>query len=178
MRKEVFGTCELYLGDCMEFMAALPEYFQELFRVSKYRIIWGGNYFSLPPSRNFIIWRKPTLSENFSMAMAEFAWTNIAGNAKVFEFAPQDAARFHPTQKPVALYKRLLWKYAEPGWRILDTHGGSFSSAAAAYEAGFDYAGIEIDKDYFEAAVKRMQDLSAQPFLIPPAQKEAERLFS
>lgn len=79
------------------------EYFKELFRVSKNQIIWGGNYFSLPPTRCFLVWRKLTISESFTMAMAEYAWTSFNGNAKVFECAPQGASkdqRFHPTQKP------------------------------------------------------------------------------
>jgi len=121
-------------------------------------IIWGGNYFPLPPSRNFIVWRKRTISEGFSMAMAELAWTNLPGNAKVFEYAPQNPARFHPTQKPVPLYKWLLEKYAKPGWKILDTHGGSFSSGVAALELGFEYTGIELDEDYFNMAMARMRE--------------------
>ena len=82
------------------------EYFQELFRVSKEQIIWGGNYFQLPVNRNFIIWRKLSISDQFSMAMEEYAWTSIQGNAKVWEGAPQGAAknpRIHPTQKPIIL---------------------------------------------------------------------------
>ena len=83
-----------YGADINEWDIAPPsEYFNELQRVSKRRIIWGGNYFDLPPSRNFIVWRKLTISENFSMAMVEFAWTDIPGNAKVFDFAPQDKSR-------------------------------------------------------------------------------------
>jgi len=142
-----------------------PEYFDELFRVSRFQIIWGGNYFSLPPSRNFIIWRKLTISENFSMAMAEYAWTNIPGNAKVFECAPQDSNRFHPTQKPIALYKWLLSRYAELGYKILDTHGGSGSSVIACYDMGYPITWIEKDVNYFEAALKRIKDFAAQPKL-------------
>jgi site-specific DNA-methyltransferase (adenine-specific) len=134
------------------------DYFDELARVADKMIIWGGNYFPLPPSRNFIIWRKRSISENFSMAMAEYAWTNIPGNAKVFEYRPQDPARFHPTQKPVPLYKWLLEKYAKPGMKILDTHGGSFSSGIAALEMGFEYTGIELDEDYFNIAMARMRE--------------------
>ena len=96
------------------------------------------------------------------MAMAEYAWTNIPGNAKVFDCAPQDPARFHPTQKPVALYRWLLHNYAKPGWRILDTHLGSGSSAIAAHEMGFDFVGIEIDADYIAAARKRFDMMTAQ----------------
>jgi site-specific DNA-methyltransferase (adenine-specific) len=133
-----------------------PEYFIELFRVSRRQIIWGGNYFSLPPSRNFIVWRKLTISENFTMAMAEYAWTNIPGNAKVFDLAPQDPQRFHPTQKPVALYKWLLSRYAKPGWKILDTHLGSGSIAIACHDLGFDLTASEIDTGYFAAALRRL----------------------
>ncbi|MDR1902639.1 MAG: site-specific DNA-methyltransferase, partial [Treponema sp.] len=84
------------------------DYFKELFRVAKYHIIWGGNYFDLPPSRNFIVWRKLSISQSFSMAMVEQAWTDINGNAKYFECIPQDKGRFHPTEKPVKLYAWLL----------------------------------------------------------------------
>ena len=86
------------------------EYFKELFRVSKNQIIWGGNYFSLPPTRCFLVWRKLTISESFTMAMAEYAWTSFNGNAKVFECAPQGASkdpRFHPTQKPVVRWRSV-----------------------------------------------------------------------
>ena len=141
-------------------VAPVDEYFDELFRVSEHQIIWGGNYFGLPPNRNFIIWRKKTISETFSMAMVEYAWTNIEGNAKFFECAPQGTARskrFHPTQKPVALYKWLLLKYAKPGDKILDTHLGSGSIAIACHDLGFDLTGYEIDKEYFEAAKKRLE---------------------
>ena len=141
------------------------DYFDELFRVSRYQIIWGGNYFNLPPSRNFIIWRKLSISENFSMAMAEYAWTNIIGNAKVFEYAPQGMAneqRFHPTQKPVKLYSWLLSKYAKPGMKILDTHVGSASSLIACRRAGLDYWGFEIDPIYYEKAKERLERETAQ----------------
>ena len=138
-------------------VAPSPEYFAELFRVSKFQIIWGGNYFGLPAARNFIVWRKLTISENFSMAMAEFAWTNIPGNAKVFEFMPQDPARFHPTQKPVALYRWLLGRYAKPGWKILDTHLGSGSIAIACHDSGFSLTGCEIAESYYDAAIERLE---------------------
>ena len=143
-------------------IAPPPEYFAELFRVSQNVIIWGGNYFDLPPSRNFIVWRKLTISETFSMAMAEYAWTNISGNAKVFEYAPQAAERFHPTQKPVALYRWLLRNYAKPGDKILDTHVGSASSLIACHEAGYDFVGFEIDHDYHAAASARLKQVRAQ----------------
>ena len=136
------------------------EYFRELFRVSKNQIIWGGNYFSLPPTRCFLVWRKLTISESFTMAMAEYAWTSFNGNAKVFECAPQGASkdpRFHPTQKPVALYTWVFKQFAKPGDRVLDTHLGSGSSRIAAYGLDLDFTGIEIDKDYFDQSVERFE---------------------
>ena len=158
------GTWASKYGDNINHwdVAPEPEYFQELFRVSKYQIICGGNYFNLPPCRNFIIWRKKTISENFSMAMAEYAWTNIKGNAKVFEYHPQDTKRFHPTQKPVALYKWLLSKYTKQGDNILDTHMGSGYIAVACNELGFELIASEIDSDYYNAACSRVREANNQ----------------
>ena len=139
------------------------EYFVELFRVSRNQIIWGGNYFSLPPCRCFIIWKKTNIPENFSMAMCEYAWCSFNDNAKVIELSSQGIAnRFHPTQKPVALYEWIYKNYAKKGDKILDTHMGSGSSRIAAYDMGFDYVGCEIDKDYFEKEEERFKEHSAQ----------------
>jgi site-specific DNA-methyltransferase (adenine-specific) len=142
-----------------------PEYFAELFRVSKSQIIWGGNYFILPPSRNFIVWRKTTVAESFSMAMCEYAWVSIDGNSKYIELAPQGTAsdpRIHPTQKPIALYSWILNTYAKPGDKILDTHVGSASSLIACNRAGYDYIGFEIDKNYYDKAMERLEAAKAQ----------------
>ena len=140
------------------------EYFDELFRVSRNQIIWGGNYFELPPTRCFLVWRKLTISEKFSMAMAEYAWTSFNANAKVFEHVPQDSTgmRFHPTQKPVALYKWILQNYAKPGDKILDTHVGSASSLVACRETGHKYVGFEIDKEYYNMASERLKAVEQQ----------------
>jgi site-specific DNA-methyltransferase (adenine-specific) len=136
-----------------------PEYFEELKRVSKNQIIWGANYFTMPPCRCFIIWEKITISEKFTMAMCEFAYTTFNSNAKIFKHRPQrEDGGIHPTQKPVALYKWLLTNYATDGNKILDTHLGSGSSRIAAHDMGFDFTGFELDKDYFEAAEKRYQN--------------------
>ena len=146
-------------------VAPQKEYFDELFRISRNQIIWGGNYFSLPPTRCFLIWKKLTISESFSMAMAEYAWTSFNSNAKIFEFAPQgkkEDPRFHPTQKPVALYRWIFQHYAKAGDKILDTHLGSGSSRIAAYEAGLDFVGCEIDKKYFEKQEERFQAFTDQ----------------
>lgn len=140
-------------------IAPSQEYFDELFRVSKNQIIWGGNYFNLPPTRCFLIWRKLSISEKFSMAMCEYAWTSFNANAKIFECVPQGVKadpRFHPTQKPIKLYAWIMNNYAKEGDRILDTHLGSGSSAIAAHNLGFDFTGIEIDQEYYNSAKERL----------------------
>lgn len=136
------------------------DYFSELFRVSRDQIIWGGNYFALPPTRCFLVWRKLTITEVFSMAMCEYAWTSFSSNAKWYECAPQGTAaepRFHPTQKPVRLYEWILARYAKPGYRILDTHAGSASSLVACHRAGLDAWGFEIDPEYCRMAGERLE---------------------
>lgn len=139
-----------------------PEYFDELFRVSKNQIIFGGNYFDLPPARCFIIWDKMNISETFSMAMCEYAWTSFHDkNAKLFRCTPQGTVneeRFHPTQKPVRLYEWILRMFAKPGDRILDTHAGSASSLVACYRQGFDFMGFEIDEGYYQKALIRLNE--------------------
>lgn len=142
-------------------IAPNAEYFRELARVSRNQIIWGANYFNMPPTRCFVVWRKLSISENFTMAMAEYAWTSFNDNAKVFEHTPQGTQaepRIHPTQKPVALYKWLLARFAKSGQKILDTHVGSGSSRIACDEMGFDFVGCEIDKVYFDLQEKRFAD--------------------
>ena len=136
------------------------EYFEELFRVSKNQIIWGGNYFHLPPNRGFIVWDKCQPWENF--AACEYAWNSIDGVAKMFKFDNRTGGKIHPTQKPVDLYKWLLKNYAKPGDRILDTHGGSGSICIACHDMGFDLDWIELDEDYYTAAIKRFNTHAAQ----------------
>ncbi len=132
------------------------DYFNELFRVSKEQIIWGGNYFQLPPNRCFIVWHKSNIPENFSMSMAEYAWCSFNENAKVVTISSSGRGdRFHPTQKPVQLYAWIFNRYAKLGDKILDTHLGSGSSRIAAYNAGLDFVGFEIDPDYFQAQEER-----------------------
>lgn len=145
-------------------IAPTDEYFQELFRVSKNQIIWGGNYFNLPPTRCFVIWRKLSITDSFSMAMCEYAWTSFNDNAKLFECAPQGkkGERFHPTQKPIALYEWLLNKYAKPGDKILDTHVGSASSLIACHRTQHQFVGFEIDPEYYEKSKKRLDTEMAQ----------------
>lgn len=141
------------------------EYFNELFRVSKNQIIWGGNYFLLPPCRCFIVWYKHQPVNDYSDC--EFAWTSLNKPARVFDYpffgaVGAEEARFHPTQKPVKLYEWILSRYAQPGDRILDTHAGSASSLIACHNMGFDFLGFEIDKSYFEKAKRRLDAAQAQ----------------
>jgi site-specific DNA-methyltransferase (adenine-specific) len=142
----------------------IPEkkYFDELFRVSKNQIIWGGNYFLdyLGNTRGIICWDKKQFMPTFSRI--EFAWTSFDAVARLFEGTSTDLDRFHPTQKPVALYKWLLDKYAKQGDKILDTHLGSGSIAIACHDYGFDLTACELDKDYFDAAMKRIKNHTNQ----------------
>ncbi len=138
-----------------------PQYFMELRRVSQHQIIWGGNYFSLPPSRFFVVWDKGAGFKGRSFAECEQAWGSLDKNAKIFTYDPlangDYRGKFHPTQKPVALYKWLLANYAEPGQRILDTHMGSGSIAIACHYFGAYLTATEIDEDYFTAACERIE---------------------
>ena len=135
-------------------------FFNELFRISKNQIIWGANNFVLPTHKGFVIWRKKTISEKFTMSMAEMAYLSegLSTISKVFELQPQDKHRIHPTQKPIMLYKWLLAIYAKKGDKIFDSHGGSFSSACAALDMGFEFDGCELDEDYFKSAVNRLEN--------------------
>lgn len=131
------------------------QYFKELFRASKNQIIWGGNYFVLPPSRCFIVWDKKAHMD--TLADCEMAWTSFDKNAKIAKHVRNTAERrVHICQKPINLYRWLLENYANPGDLILDTHVGSASSLIACESMGFDYVGFEIDPDYYAAAKNRM----------------------
>lgn len=138
------------------------EYFSELFRVSRNQIIWGGNYFELPPCKCFLIWDKGEGMYGRSFAECEQAWTSFKDTARIFKYTPVDKMRIHPTQKPVALYRWIYSRYAKPGDKILDTHLGSGSSRIAAYDVGLDFVGCEIDKDYFDAQERRFAEHTAQ----------------
>jgi len=146
---------------------AIPskEYFKELFRVSKNQIIWGGNYFDLPPSQGFVIWDK-VQPENFSLAMCEYAWSSIQSPAKIWKKSVlSEQEKIHPTQKPIKLYEWLLAKYAKEGDKILDTHVGSGSSRIACHNLKFDFFGCELDEDYFKQAEQRYQEHIRQEVL-------------
>lgn len=146
-------------------VAPEKEVFDDIFRVSRHQVIWGGNYFELPPARCFLIWRKLTISESFSMAMAEYAWTSYNANAKVYECAPQGKVgdpRFHATQKPIDLYRWIYGMFTKPGMTVFDPFLGSGSSRIAAYEAGLNFIGCEIDPGYFQKQEERFERMTAQ----------------
>ena len=144
------------------------KYFKELYRVSENQIIWGGNYFHLGPTPCWIMWDKG-FSPNVTFAQFEMAWTSFSFSCKKFDKSSADPKnRIHPTQKPVALYKWLLKNYAKPGDRIIDTHGGSGSICIACHDMGFDLTWMELDKDYYDAAVKRYKTHAAQGVLFEP----------
>lgn len=147
------------------------EYFDELFRISKNQIIWGGNYFAhlLKPKSGWIFWDKDNGNNNFSDG--ELAYTSfdcglrmkkITWNGMIQYDMKNKEDRFHPTQKPIRLYEWLLMNYAKEGDKILDTHLGSGSIALACHNLGYDLTACELDKEYYEAAIKRLKQHTAQ----------------
>jgi len=145
----------------------LSKYWDELFRVSKNQIIWGFQYFidELKPIKSIIIWDK--MNGNNFMNDAELAWNSVKGNNKIFKHAyigryHPEPIKIHPTQKPVKLYKWLLMNYAKEGDKILDTHLGSGSIAIACHNLGYDLTACELDKEYYEAAMKRIKEHQSQ----------------
>ncbi len=160
-----------YQWEKKEWDKSIPsaDYFVELRRVSKNQIVFGGNYMTeyLPPSMGWIFWDKG--QRDFSLADGELAWTSFRKAMRVFEMSRgaclAEGKRQHPTQKPVKLYQWIFANYTKPTDRILDTHLGSGSSAIAAHYAGLEFVGIELDPDYYAAAVERFMRETAQEAL-------------
>jgi len=145
------------------------EYFNELFRVSKNQIIWGGNYFVdfLPPSKGWIVWnKKADIKEHLSMA--ELAFSSFDKKCNMYDHLwagfkkKYKVDRIHPTEKPVQLYEWILDNYATEGNKILDTHGGSMSISIACHNRKFDLTLCELDTDYYNAGLKRLNQHAAQ----------------
>jgi DNA modification methylase len=138
------------------------EVFEQMLRVSKNQVIWGGNYFPLPPNKNFLIWDK-IQPEDFSLAMCEMAWTSFDTPAKIFRYSVhRDGANIHPTQKPVALMRWCIAKFAKAGQVVFAPFMGSGTTGVAALELGLSFVGCEIDTEYFEIAEKRITQASLQ----------------
>jgi site-specific DNA-methyltransferase (adenine-specific) len=141
------------------------EYWNELFRVSKNQIVWGGNYMinNLTPSPCWLIWDK---MQEFSGAVFEMAWTSFKSPAKAFRMSRVEAyanqVKIHPTQKPARLYEWILHNYAKPNDKILDTHLGSGSIAIAAHDYGFELTACELDVDYYNKAIERIKNHISQ----------------
>ena len=147
------------------------EYFTELMRVSKNQIVWGANHFIERINKNsscWIVWDKDGFGDQ---ADCEIAWTSFKTAVRKYKFTwngfrqedmKNKEIRFHPTQKPVALYKWLLDKYAKQGDKILDTHLGSGSIAIACHDYGFDLTACELDKEYYDKAMERLNNHMAQ----------------
>ncbi len=167
------GTSNNNIGYKIKDWDIIPdkEYFDELFRISKNQIIWGGNYFLsfLFNTKCFIIWDKMTGKNSY--ADAEIAWTSFNSPIKIYKKlwlganAKNETKRIHPTEKPVALYRWLLQNYAKPGDKIIDTHSGSGSLACACHLEKFDFLAIEKDEDYYKASVERLEILRSQGVL-------------
>jgi site-specific DNA-methyltransferase (adenine-specific) len=161
------------------------EYFDELFRVSKNQIIWGGNYYSLPVSSAWVFWDKVTGNNGY--ADGELAWTSFDSALRMFRFEwhgmlqgnmKNKETRIHPTQKPVALYKWLLSRYAKHGELILDTHGGSGSIVIACHDLGHPIIWVEKDADYYRDAVARYKTHASQAVLFEPVEiMKEQKLF-
>ena len=157
-----------------------PEYFLELKRVSRDQIIWGANHFGMmPPSSGWIVWHKKRHDEKNDFSDAELAWSSMQKGCRLFHmpwigFGAVNAgeSRIHPTQKPVALYRWLLDRYAKPGQRILDTHLGSGSIAIACHYAGMHLTACEIDPDYYAAAIERVNRETLQTDMFAPVVPE------
>jgi site-specific DNA-methyltransferase (adenine-specific) len=152
-------------------VAPNDDYFKELFRVSKNQIIWGGNYFPFIwdfGGRCFIYWHKGNPVPNF--ADGELAWTSFDKNAKQYDYRyygnlegnTSASKKFHPTQKPISLYEWILMNFAKEGDKILDTHLGSGSIAIACHNLGYDLTACELDKEYYDAAIKRINNHKQQ----------------
>ena len=157
------------------------EYWEQLFRVSKNQIVWGGNYFNLPIKRQWICWDKSVIKAGYlgkrEFDEFELAWTSFDGKCKMIRFSDIGnmngfdgklkvdytfKGKIHPCQKHINIYDWILQNYAEQGNLILDTHLGSGSSRIAAYKCGFDFVGFEIDQEYYEKQEKRFNDFKSQ----------------
>lgn len=135
-----------------------PEYFKELFRVSKNQIIWGGNYMieNLFFSPCWLVWEKK-FSEEVTFAQFEMAWTSFKSSAKIYSKHSKQKNKIHPTQKRVDLYQWIYKLYAKPGYKILDTHLGSGTNAIAAHYAKLDFIGFEISENHFLNSFKKFK---------------------
>jgi len=141
------------------------EYWNELFRVSKHQIVWGANNFTLPESEYFLVWDKKQSIPNFARCELAYVSMSLKKPAKIFEYSihkHNQTTKIHPTEKPIKLYEWLLMNYAKEGDKILDTHLGSGSIALACHNLGYDLTACELDKEYYDAAMRRITEHKQQ----------------
>jgi DNA modification methylase len=136
------------------------EYINSILALSIPTIIWGGNYFELPPSRGWLVWNKRGMG--FSMSQAEMAWTNINIPIRVFDYYTISQKRLHPTEKPISLMLWVIENFTNPSDTILDPFMGSGTTGVACVQTGRNFIGIEIDPGYFKIAEKRIHDAQQQ----------------
>jgi len=165
-RDENQPTKEMRLKGSMNTLNGRPtkEYWNELNRVSKEQIVWGANNFELPQWKGFLVWDKKITGVKGKYSECEVASISMSTTSSIYSYGVQSVPemKIHPTQKPVALYEWLLMNYAKEGDKILDTHLGSGSIAIACHNLGYDLEGYELDKDYYDAAKKRLQEHQSQ----------------
>ena len=141
------------------------EYWNELFRVSKHQIVWGANNFTLPESEYFLVWDKKQAMPNFARCELAYVSMSLKKPAKIFEYSihkHNQTTKIHQTQKPISLYEWLLMNYAKEGDKILDTHLGSGSIALACHNLEYDLTACELDKEYYDAAMRRITEHKQQ----------------
>ena len=144
--------------------------FDLLRSISREQIIWGGNYFPLPPSRCWLVWNKP--ERNFSLAEAELAWTNRDNVVRVIDSPRSEPGRLHPTQKPVPV---MMWSVEKTKGTVLDPFMGSGTTGVACVNLGRSFIGIEREPSYFEIACRRIEEAYKQPRLFAePAPKAVQ----
>lgn len=156
-----------------------PEYFKELFRISENQIIWGGNYFDLPPTRCIICWDKLQSWDNFSQW--EMAWTSFDKPAKMYKISNtggrNDEKKFHPTQKPVSLYDSLLRDFTKPGDKVFDSHLGSGTLRYSCWKAGLSFDATEISPDYFDLHNEWFETKTKQQLILGPSNFSQSEIF-
>lgn len=164
--KRLYNRSHMKLSQIQKFEKNSPtkDYFNQLFRVSKHQIIWGGNHFLdyLGRTKQIIVWDKTIRGMHFNDC--EIAWASgIKEACRIFTKSANDLSRIHPTQKPIELYDWIYKNYLPNGGKVIDTHLGSGSNRIAANKAGnIDFVGFELDKDYYEAQEKRWKGFIAQ----------------
>lgn len=146
------------------------ELFDMLRSISKEQVIWGGNYFPLPPSRCWFVWNKP--ERNFTLAEAELAWTNRDNVVRVIDWARSDQGREHPTQKPLGV---MVWSVEKTKGTVLDPFMGSGTTGVACAKLGRKFIGIEIEPTYFDIACRRIEEAYRQPRLFSEPVKKPEQ---